>query len=388
MTDAVPILVCASGAAWELPLVRALQRPELGVAVVRRCVDHGELLGTALRDRPRAVVVDGALGWVDRDFVASMRRAGVEVIAIGGTGRDLQALAVHQLPGDVPGEAVAAVVHGLEPEAARPPTPVDDHGASTGRVLAVWGGPGSPGRTAVAVHLAVESALGGRTTLLLDADVWAGSVAQTLGLAESPSLTQAARAAAEGGSEPLAAYVQDAPRGLRVLAGLPRAELWPEVREEAWRAVIARARAEYEVVVVDLAAPLEEDEELVFDRVPYRRNLVTTVALELADRVVQVVAADPVGLRRGIVAHRTLSGRSWYRPACTAVALNRAPSSSRRLQECSRAVAEWMGAPPAALLGCEPALDRVVWEGRPLHDVAPRSPWLRDLRASVPELVG
>ncbi len=172
-----------------------------------------------------------------------------------------------------------------------------------------------------------------------------------------------------------------------MLAGLPRAELWPEVREEAWRAVIAAARVEYDVVVVDLAAPLEEDEELVFDRVPYRRNLVTTVALELADRVVQVVAADPVGLRRGVVARRTLAGRPWYRPARTAVVLNRAPRAGRRLQECSRAVTEWMGARPAAILGCEPALDRVVWEGRPLHDVAPRSPWLRELHASFSELV-
>ncbi len=357
------------------------------MTVARRCVDHGELLGTALRDRPRAVVVDGALAWIDRDFVASMRRAGIEVVAVGGTGRDLGALAVHALPADVSGEAVATVVHGLEPEAARPPAPAPECGGSTGSVVAVWGAPGSPGRTTVAVHLAVESSLAGRRTLLVDADVWAGSIAQTLGLGESPSLTQAARAAGEGASAPLAACVQDAPRGVRVLAGLPRAELWPEIREEAWRALIAAARAEYDVVVVDLAAPLEEDEELVFDRVPYRRNLVTTVALELADRVVQVVAADPVGLRRGVVAHRTLSGRSWYRPERLAIALNRAPRTGRRLQECSRAVGAWTGAPPTAILGCEAALDRVGWEGRPLHDVAPRSPWLRDLRASASELL-
>ena len=61
MTDALPIIVCAGGAAWELPLLRGLQRPELGVRVVRRCVDHGELLGTALRDRPRAVVLDAGV---------------------------------------------------------------------------------------------------------------------------------------------------------------------------------------------------------------------------------------------------------------------------------------------------------------------------------------
>ena len=48
MTEGLPVIVCAGGAAWELPLLRGLQRPDLGVRVVRRCVDHGDLLGTSL----------------------------------------------------------------------------------------------------------------------------------------------------------------------------------------------------------------------------------------------------------------------------------------------------------------------------------------------------
>ena len=62
----------------------------------------------------------------------------------------------------------------------------------------------------------------------------------------------------------------------------------------------------YDLVVVDVAASIETDEELVYDRVPFRRNLVTTIALERADDVVLVAAADPIGLRRAVVAHRTL----------------------------------------------------------------------------------
>ena len=83
MSDDIPVIVCAGGASWELPLLRGLQRPELGIRVVRRCLDHGELLGTALRDRPRAVVLDGALEWLDRDLVATLKRSGVEVVAVG-----------------------------------------------------------------------------------------------------------------------------------------------------------------------------------------------------------------------------------------------------------------------------------------------------------------
>src|SRR6478672_5665729 len=83
MTDDIEVIVCAGGASWELPLLRGLQRPELGIRVVRRCLDHGELLGTALRDRPRAVVLDVALEWLDRDLVATLKRSGVEVVAVG-----------------------------------------------------------------------------------------------------------------------------------------------------------------------------------------------------------------------------------------------------------------------------------------------------------------
>jgi hypothetical protein len=60
--------------------------------------------------------------------------------------------------------------------------------------------------------------------------------------------------------------------------------------------------------------------------------------------------------------------------------VNRAPREARRLQDCSAQLSDWTGRPPAAFLPFEPALGRVVWEGRPLHALARRSSWLRSLR--------
>jgi len=140
-------------------------------------------------------------------------------------------------------------------------------------------------------------------------------------------------------------------------------------------------------VIVDVGAPVEEDEELAFDRVPYRRNLMTLTALESATDVFLVAAADPVAVRRAVVAHRALQQ---VRPAVarrTKVVLNRAPRSPRRLQECSTLLAEWTGAPPLAFLPVERAFDRCVWEGRTLRAVAPRSAWLRELHALVTAVV-
>jgi MinD-like ATPase involved in chromosome partitioning or flagellar assembly len=388
----VRVITCTSDAPWEAPLVHGLQRHELGIELVRRCVDHGELLGVALRDRPRAAIVAADLPWLDRELVGTLQEHGVAVIAIDGRGtRPLDRLGVtHRLDASATADDVAALLHRLEAGATpdRPAGPADPPRPAAGRLVVVWGGGGSPGRTTVAVHTAVALRELGPRVLLVDADVWSASLAQLLELHEAPSLAQAARLAGDGWPEPLASCAQPGPGGIDVLAGLARAELWPEVREHAWRAVLDAGRAEHDCVVLDLASPIEEDEELSFDRVPYRRNLVTRVALELADTVLLVIGADPIGLRRGIVAHRTLANALPRAAGRTAVVLNRAPAVARRVQEASAAVSEWTGHAPRALLPVEPAFERVVWEGRPLTEVRRRSRWLRELRATVvPSLV-
>ena len=383
---AVRVITCTSDAPWEPPLVHGLQRHELGIHLVRRCVDHGELLGVALRDRPRAAIVAADLPWLDRELVGTLQEHGVAVIAIDTRGtRPLDRIGVtHRLDASATADDVAALLHRLDAGATpHHAEPVAAAAHPAGRLVAVWGGAGSPGRTTVATHTALALGEIGHRVLLVDADVWAASIAQLLELAESPSLAQAARLAVDGWAQPLASCVQDGPGGIGVLAGLARAELWPEVREHAWRAVLDAARAEHDCVVVDLAAPIEEDEELSFDRVPYRRNLVTRIALELADTVLLVVAADPIGLRRGIVAHRTLAGALPRAAGRSAVVLDRAPAVARRAQEASGAVSEWTGHPPRAILPEEPAFERVVWEGRPLGVVRRRSRWWRELQATV-----
>ena len=388
MNDDVSILLCSGGASWEMSMVRGMQRRELGVVIARRCADPGELLGIALRDLPRAVVVDASMPWVDRDLVATLRRAGVEVFAIGRSPRPLDRMGVRCLDNDVTAEALAGMLHQLAaPNPVAKPADSAREAARAGRVIGVWGPVGSPGRTTVSVHLAIEAAAAGVSTLLIDGDVWGACIAQLLELDEIPSIAQAARLAADGWPAPFGDCVQTGPRGIHVLAGLARAELWPEIREEAWRSVVAEARRHFELVVIDVGAPIEEDEELAFDRVPYRRNLVTTTTLDHADEIVLVAGADPVGLRRAVVAHRTLTERRRGAGGGVGVMLNRVPRPGRRLQDCSRAVSEWMGAAPVALLPEEQALSRTVWEGRPLHDVAPRSAWLRELRPFVRGLV-
>ena len=68
--------------------------------------------------------------------------------------------------------------------------------AAKGRIIAVWGPAGAPGRTLVAANIAGELAAEGQSVLLVDADSYGASVAALLGLLdEAAGLAQACRLA-------------------------------------------------------------------------------------------------------------------------------------------------------------------------------------------------
>jgi len=127
--------------------------------------------------------------------------------------------------------------------------------AGAGKLIAVWGPTGAPGRTTLAVNLATELADLKVRTLLADADVYGGVVAQVLGfLDEAPGLAAAARLANNGQLDvpALAGVAVVAGPDLRVLTGISRADRWPELRPAALEQVWALARSLAAVTVVGL----------------------------------------------------------------------------------------------------------------------------------------
>jgi Flp pilus assembly CpaE family ATPase len=119
-------------------------------------------------------------------------------------------------------------------------------------------------------------------------------------LDEAPGVAAATRLADAGRLDlrSLAAAAPEVTPGLRVLTGLPRSDRWPEIRDDALTAVLDHCRQLARFVVVDVGAPLEEDEELSYDTAAPRRNAATLAALRAATTVLAVCAADPVGLQR------------------------------------------------------------------------------------------
>ena len=417
----VPVLTAVSDALWESQLVAALERGDLGVSVVRRCVDLADLLATAATGQARAVLLSADLRRLDRDALARLAVAGVAVVGLVSPGdeeaeRRLRQLGVTQvLPSDASPAAIsAAVIETVErgqtatageraslaePRAALPDLPlfppgsVPDVGVGTGRLLAVWGPTGAPGRTTVAVGLASELAALGRSTLLIDGDVYGGVVGQLLGvLDESPGLAAASRLA-NNGQLHLAALAQLARTvtpTLGLLSGISRADRWPELRPASLEAVLALARSLASFTVVDCGFCLEQDEELAFDTAAPRRNGATLTFLDAADTVQVVGSADPVGLQRLV---RGLGELKEAVPGLQpTVIVNRLRPSSvpgDAEREIRLALQRYAGVGEVSFVPLDTGgVDAAVASGRTLHEAAARSPTRLALAGLAAGLVG
>ncbi len=409
------VFTATTGAAWESELVGELDRADHGVTVVRRFVDLADLLAAAGTGTGQAVLLSAELRRLDGDAVARLVAAGVAVVGLVEPGDDaaaerLRGLGVGRvLPADTDAAGIAAALRAAvagpaagghdvaDPRAALPalgvPDDPDARPSGRGRVVAVWGPTGAPGRTTVAVGLADEAARLGVSTLLLDADVYGGVVAQVLGLLdESPGIAAAARQATAGTLDVarLARLAWAVSPQLRVLTGLARADRWPELRPGAVGAVLERARALTALTVVDCAFCTEEDEELSFDTAAPRRNGVTTTVLEQADTVLCVSGADPVALQRTIRALGQLRDvLPGVEPLVVVNQVRRGPVPGDPAAEIGAALARFTGARVAGFLPADRrATDAALAAGRTLAEVAERSALRLAVRSLAAELTG
>ena len=186
------------------------------------------------------------------------------------------------------------------------------------RTIAVWGPHGAPGRTTLAIALATELARGGRHVALVDADSHAPAIALALGMPdEGPGFAVACRQAERGTLDEAELHRISLPLGgvdVDVLVGINRPARWPELSANRVALALAECAGWAQHTVIDTAASLEQDEEIVSDIVDGpRRNAATLAAIAAADRVIAVCSADPVGVARFLRAYpdlRAVAGRT------------------------------------------------------------------------------
>lgn len=310
------VLVAAEGHEWEPDALVAISSAG-DLVTLRRCLDLTDLLAVAASGTAHVAVVAATAG-LDRDLVERLAAQQVATLAVVSApavpgAREDEAARLHGLGvaavldaglvASLLADRIRSVVDG------RPATPDGRTGApditgvhvpSRGRVVAVWGPNGAPGRTTVAVGLAAALATTGRSTMLVDADPYGGAVAQHLGvLDESSGLLAAARHANSGTLTPdrVRAGARAVTDHLDVLTGLPRPDRWTEVRARNLTEVVDRAAEASEVVVVDAGFGAEVASGGSVPS-PRSRDALVTAVLHAADEVVVVGAAEPVGLTR------------------------------------------------------------------------------------------
>ncbi|MCH8613584.1 AAA family ATPase [Arsenicicoccus dermatophilus] len=390
-----PSVLTALPDGWDADVVVALGTR---VTVGRRCVDLPDLMAAAEAGLGDVVLLSARLRRLDLSAVRDLRLRSVGVVGLVAPGDEAEETRLRQLgvstlvPADAaPADLYAAVVAALARTTAASPAdqpageadPADPASrspepAGRGRVIAVWGPHGAPGRTTLAVNLAIELGAAGVRTLLVDLDTHAASVAQHLAvLDEAPGLAAACRAAEHGTLDrlSLARLAPEVAPGVRVLTGIPAADRWPEVRSAAVERILDVARLEHDLVLVDCAASLDDDEELSYDTLAPRRNMATLTALEVADEVLAVGAADPVGLQRLVRGLRDLGDRD-VEPRAVVVNKLRSAAVGPRAGERVRVLLErFAGVARLRLLPFDPdAADQALLGGVSLREAAPGSP--------------
>ena len=351
-------------------------------AVAREAGVPGTRLQEAL-PAADALVVAAVRGVLSQTLVGACDRHAVRIVALATRPAQERLARAFGLAGPLPldadGAEIAAAAAGAIP--AHAPSPA-------GRIIVVWGPAGAPGRTTVATELAAALGTGGRRAALVDADTHAPAVAVALGLEEeSPGIAAACRRAASGDVDAAELTRISVPLGtpgidVDVLTGLNRPSRWPELSAPRLAAVLDACRSWAENVVVDIAAPLERDEEIVSDLDGPRRNAAALAALEQADLVIAVASADPVGMARFVRAHAEL--RALVGAVPVQVVVNRLRTGALGIDargQVRRTLERFSGVGDVAFVPHDPrAADAALLAARPVAEVAPRSALAQGIR--------
>ncbi len=309
-----------------------------GLVVARRCADLAEAIAAAHAGIGEVIVVSEHAE-LDRAVIRRLEKAGLAVVGVPSDAKAREVLlglgVATVLAPSLPADEVAAAAHeaATEPRSGGPiedvpseDLPSDEPERARGRVVAVWGPTGAPGRTFIATNLAAEAGRLDADVLLVDADTYGGAVASALGVVdEAPGVAALARAALRG--EPITPLLErHAARvgpGVRLLSGISRADRWPELPAAALDAVWEAARDSAGLVVVDTGFAIEPAEDLG----GRDRNAATLSALVSADVIVIVGSSEPLGIQRLVQAISDLSSIPETADARRVVVVNKVRAS-------------------------------------------------------------
>lgn len=359
-------MIAAGDAPWEAAAIGEIDASST-LRLVRRCVDVADLLAVARSERAAAAIVSANLAGLDVDSVHQLERAGVRVAAVDDDVARCAALGIVRL----------LRLGALDEVERDGQGPVAGAHAALAPLVAVWGPTGAPGRSTVSLELAASTASRTIETVLIDADTCGGALGQMLGMLDDVSgLVAACRSANQGRPHEVLEQLLDVDPGLRLLTGVPRGDMWAQVRSGALEIVLSQARTDAELVVVDCGFALDNGSGQA------SRNHATLHILEQAAAVVVVGRPEPVGLARLIRGLHDVSDAVASEPVIVVNQMRSSLGWSQR--EVYATLSRLTGREPAASLPFEQvSLDRAAMMGTSVRKAVPSSAFVKAMDAVV-----
>ncbi|HEY2428387.1 MAG TPA: hypothetical protein VGI06_05625 [Acidimicrobiales bacterium] len=364
-----------------------------------KCVSDEEVRARLAGGRPfSALLIDATLSALDRDLIDAAEAVGCAVIVVGGprSGRDWAALgAAAALPALFDRKdlletlATHAGMIGRADRTADGPDQEEPRGW-VAPVIAVMG-PGGTGASTAAIALAQGLGADVRTSgsvLLVD-----------LCLHAEQAMLHDARDVVPGVQELVDAYRSGRPsaeevramtfavpeRGYRLLLGIRRSRSWAAIRPRAFEAALEGLRQSHRVVIADLDADLEGEEDGGSVEVEERHVMSRTAAAQ-ADVIFVVGGPGMKGLH-GLTRVVTEAVDHGVPPGGIVPVVSRGPRHARARAELTRGLAELL--PPAVSAAMatpvflpERRIDEALRDGTRLPD-AVVAPLLGAYRAVV-----
>lgn len=305
-----------------------------GMVIADRCLD-----AVSLVERAAAMDLDVALASSDLHrltgaSLTAIREARLPLVLLVEPA-DIERYAglAHLVPAAAANEEVCGALREARARGPAYPTPAGtdapdqtpdggegdgDDGGREGQVIAVVSGKGAPGKTTVAIGLAVALANAGLRAVLVDADLRGGNVGSYLDLDPRVGLVGLAFGG-NGASEHsrIEEELQEGP-GFAVLAGLERAETSSTVSAELLAGTVRSLRGLFDSVVLDAG-----------EAIPGMQRSATDSLLRLADRVLLVTCGDLVSLWNARAAVRHLREGLGVAAEAIAVVLNQKEGRGR-----------------------------------------------------------
>lgn len=169
------------------------------------------------------------------------------------------------------------------PEASGPRLPV----------VVVTGASEGVGATELAIEMAAALRRRDRSAVVVDADMVAPSLAQRLFVSTNDmrrSNLLTAIDAVHRGSGSLTGCVTETTAGCALVCGLEQPGAWETIAADEVAGVVKELSERFSYTIVQTAAPIEQ--------LPSGRNQIGRRMLEIADRVLVVADATPIGLQR------------------------------------------------------------------------------------------